>query len=72
MRNILLLLLFTGGTIFAVSYHAYSKAVEELSVEVVERYADQTRVHLEGFFDPVRKMLLMARDWGERGLLDVD
>ena len=72
MRNLLLLLLFTGGTIFAVSWHAYSKAVEELSVEVVERYADQTRVHLEGFFDPVRNMLLTARDWGSEGLLDID
>ncbi|MEJ2317280.1 MAG: adenylate/guanylate cyclase domain-containing protein [Gammaproteobacteria bacterium] len=70
MRNILLLLVFTGGTIFAVSYRAYSKAVEELSAEVVERFADQTRVHLEGFFHPVRNMLLTARDWGKEGLLD--
>ena len=72
MRNLLLLLLFTGGTIFAVSWHAYSKAVEELSVEVVERYADQTRVHLEGFFDPVTKILLTARDWGEHGMFNMD
>ena len=72
MRNLLLLLLFTGGTIFAVSWHAYSKAVEELSVEVVERYADQTRVHLEGFFEPVKKMLLTARNWGEQGMLGMD
>ncbi|MDX1345230.1 MAG: adenylate/guanylate cyclase domain-containing protein [Sedimenticolaceae bacterium] len=72
MRNLLLLLLFTGGTIFAVSWHAYSKAVEELSVEVVERYADQTRVHLEGFFEPVTKILLTARDWGEHGMLDME
>jgi len=71
MRNLLLLLSLTGGTIFAVSYHAYSKAVEELSVEVVERYADQTRVHLEGFFDPVRNMLLTAREWGAQGILDM-
>lgn len=72
MRNLLLLLLFTGGTIFAVSWHAYSKAVEELSVEVVERYADQTRVHLEGFFEPVMRALLVARDWGAQGMLGMD
>jgi adenylate cyclase len=71
MRNFLLLLLFTGGTIFAVSWHAYSKAVKELSVEVVERYADQTRVHLEGFFEPVKRSLLVAREWGAQGILDM-
>ncbi|MGD8265558.1 MAG: adenylate/guanylate cyclase domain-containing protein [Chromatiales bacterium] len=72
MRNLLLLLLFTGGTIFFVSYHAYSKAVEELSVEVVERYADQARVHLEGFFEPVKRSLLVAREWGAQGMLDME
>ena len=72
MRNLLLLLVITGGTIFAVSYHAYSKAVEELSVEVVERYADQTRVHLEGFFEPVKRSLLTAREWGAQGMLGME
>ena len=72
MRNLFLLLFLTCGTIFAVSYLSYKKAVDELSVQVVERFNEKTHAHLENFFEPVRKTLLTARAWGSGGLLQMD
>ncbi|MEJ2308868.1 MAG: adenylate/guanylate cyclase domain-containing protein [Gammaproteobacteria bacterium] len=72
MRNLFLLLFLICGTIFAVSYLSYKKAVDELSVQVVERFNEKTHAHLESFFEPVRKTVLTARAWGAGGRLRMD
>ena len=47
-------------------------AVRRLSGAVIIRTAEQVAERLHNFFDPVAGELLIARSWGETGLLDLD
>lgn len=46
--------------------------VEVLSDMIINKTLDATEEWLKSFFEPVEQELLVARSWGEKGLLDTD
>ena len=70
--NLIVVITLLGGAIMATTFFGARRAVRTLSRIIIERTIDQTEARLEHFFAPVITNLLMARSWGEAGMLDTD
>jgi len=71
LRHLFVLLLVTCGAILFVTIRGANKAVKDLSELLIIQTADRIEAELNGFFAPVQKSLLVARDWGRQGLFDL-
>ena len=71
-RNLVVLVLLLSGSIFGVTVAARQHMLVAMSQVVTRQTLDQTQAQLEQFFNPVAEQLLLARSWGEAGLLDLD
>jgi serine phosphatase RsbU (regulator of sigma subunit) len=72
MWNLIALVVLLSGAIIAMTVSGSRKTIEEMSRLVIRQTLDQPQTQLERFFEPVVDELLLARSWGEAGLLDLD
>ncbi len=72
LTNLLLVIVLLSGAIMAATFVASNRAVRALSKSIIERTIDLTDSRLRRFFDPVVTDLGLMREWGRRGLLDID
>jgi hypothetical protein len=71
VRNLIVLVLLTGGTILTVTLVGAYRSVGRLSTSLIARATDQTEAQLGAFFGLVEYQLRVARNWGESGVLDL-
>ena len=71
-RNLVALVVLLSGAIIATTVAGSRHMVQAMSQMVIRQTLDQTQAQLELFFQPVIDELLLARRWGEAGLLDLD
>jgi len=72
LRDLLLLLLFTTGTLLAAVFYAGELLRDDLAMEQLQELARKTGEDFGGFFQPAEKNLRMARGWGGAGDLDLE
>jgi serine phosphatase RsbU (regulator of sigma subunit) len=70
--NMLLLIVILGAAIMAISHFASRKTLRTLSGSLINQTLERVEVELTRFFDPVKDELMLARSWGESGMLDID
>ena len=71
VRNLIVLVLLTCGAILTVTIVEAYRSVSRLSGALIARATDQTEAQLESFFGRVENELLVARDWGRAGMLEL-
>jgi len=72
LRDLLLLLALTTGSLLAAVFYAGASLQDELALEQIRQLALQTSEEFSGLFRPARKALLTARGWGAAGDLGLD
>ncbi len=72
LRDLLLLLAVTCGSLLAAVFFAGESLRDDLAQEQLRELSRQTSAEFTGFFRPAEKVLRMARDWGTTGNLDLD
>jgi len=70
IRNLVLLIVLTSGTLLSVTMIGAYRTVKKLSNSIIIRTADQTESELKSLFVPVMKNLLVSMEWGRAGMLD--
>jgi len=71
LRNLIVLVLLTCGAILTVTIVGAYRSVGRLSGALISRATDQTEAQLESFFGLVENELLVAREWGRSGILEI-
>jgi tRNA A-37 threonylcarbamoyl transferase component Bud32 len=71
VRNLIVLVLLTCGAILTVTIVGAYRSVGRLSGALISRATDQTEAQLESFFGLVENELLVAREWGRSGILEI-
>ncbi len=69
-RSVILLILFILGTFLWITFSFRDQEMRAVSRMLVETTIDHIESRLHRFFDPLEEHLLIARGWGNRGLLD--
>ena len=72
LYNMVILIVILGGAIMAMSYLASRKTVRTLSGSLINQTIGRVEVELKGFFGSVTDELMLAKSWGESGMLDTD
>lgn len=72
LRNLILVILLLGASVLATTVFAARRSVKTLSAALIDSTIDQTELKLREFFEPVHGSLHVAREWGVRGMLDID
>jgi serine phosphatase RsbU (regulator of sigma subunit) len=72
LLNLAAVVLLLSGAITAVTLFGAQETSRRLSRDLTSRALDQTETQLRLFFEPVQNSLLMARAWGEAGLIQLD
>lgn len=72
LRDLLLLLALTSGSLLAAVFYAGEILRDDLAVEQLRELARKTADDFSGFFRSPEKSLRMARGWGAAGDLDLD
>ena len=72
LRDLLLLLTLTSGSLLVAVFYAGEMLRGDLAVEQLRELAHKTSEDFSGFFRPVEKNLRMAQGWGAAGDLDLD
>ena len=72
LTNILLIVLFLGGAILALTYLGSQRAVRRFSQSLIDQTVERVDAQLDGFFDPVTQQLSYLREWSQAGLIDLD
>ena len=70
LRDIVALVVFTAGTIFAVWFIQTDRIREQLSQDQIHKVADQAVSEFNGFFKPIEQTLSIFRKWGQAGILE--
>lgn len=70
LRNLLLLIVLTTGSILVVIAVAGTRTVRDLSASLIEKTADRTEAELVRFFGTVTAVLNISKGWADQGLLD--
>ncbi len=69
-RDIVALIVFTAGTLFAVWFIQADRVRQQLSQDQIHKIADQAVAEFNGFFKPIEQTLSIFRKWGQAGILD--
>lgn len=72
LTNLVLIVVLITAAIMASTMLTSRRIVRRLSESIISQTLDQTEDRLKQFFDPVRAQLLIAQEWGEQGLLDLE
>ena len=72
LYNMIFMIIILSGAIMAMNYFASRKTVRTLSGSLIEQAIERIEVELTSFFGPVIDELMLARGWGESGMLDID
>jgi serine phosphatase RsbU (regulator of sigma subunit) len=70
LLNLVLVIALLSGGILVITYWDSRRKAGELAESLTNRSLQQTEDRLRAFFDPVVKLLLVARAWGMDGVLD--
>lgn len=70
LRNLIVLIVLTAGSILLVSILGSYASVDNLSAILVDQSAERTRAELQRFFSPVTANLRIASAWGQQGRVD--
>jgi hypothetical protein len=72
LRDLLLLLAVTSGSLLAAVFFAGESLRDDLAREQLQELSRQTSTQFAGFFSPAENTLRTARDWGMAGGLRLD
>ncbi len=67
-----LVIVLLSGAILTTAYSAARRTIETASRVRIEGTLTETENRLKQFFDPISRDLLVARGWGQEGVLDLD
>lgn len=70
--NLVAVIVLLGGGVMATTFVGRQRAMRTLSYFIISRTIDQTELGLRHLFDPISQELVLARAWGEAGLLAPD
>ncbi len=71
LRDLILLLAVTSGSLLAAIFYAGESLRDDLAVAQLDELSRKTTADFIGFFQPTSQVLRMARAWGSAGDLDL-
>ncbi len=72
LRDLLVLLAVTSGSLLAAVFYAGESLRDDLAVAQLNDLSRKTTTDFIGFFQPASQVLAMARSWGVAGDLDLE
>lgn len=72
LASLLGVIALLSAAILATSIYGGRRASFELSKELTRENIDLTKERLTRFFDPVERSLMVAREWGQKGVISPD
>lgn len=70
LRDVIVVILLLGASIFGVALWGYRETVESMSGALIRRAMDETELRLDRFMRPISRHLRIAEMWWADGLLD--